>query len=201
MITKLKHRIPGSLMSIIFRRKQYKERAVSCYEALVCQARHPWFYDILAVPDTLDGRFEMICLHVALLLHRLRDVPLTDPAFSCVRDFGQSLYDRMFADFDASLREMAVSDLGVGKRVKDMVKAFHGRLNAYGDGLEGRQDLAEALGRNVYGTVAGASPHAKTLAEYSLGFRRHLDAIANQALVQGEYGKFPEPCLVYVSAA
>src|SRR4051795_13607666 len=118
------------------------------YRRIVEQARQPGFFLYCGVPDTLDGRFELICLHAFLYLHRLKeDRPQATP-------FCQSFFDRMFADFDRSLREMGVGDLSVGKHVKRMVRAFYGRILSYEAGLAGDDSaLAAALARNVFGTV------------------------------------------------
>ncbi len=119
------------------------------------QARAPVFYARHGVPDTLDGRFEMIALHVFLVLHRVKGAPEG-------QRFGQVLYDVMFADMDRALREMGTGDLSVGKQVKRMASGLAGRITTYQAGLEGTADLAEALRRNLYGTVA--EPAAADLA-------------------------------------
>lgn len=118
------------------------------YEAAVAQARREEFYLSLAVPDTVDGRFDLVALHVFLLLHRLGREGR--PA----KRLAQALFDLMFADMEANLREMGVSDLAVGGRVKTMAKAFYGRIAAYEPGLEAARNdpavLRDALARNLY---------------------------------------------------
>jgi cytochrome b pre-mRNA-processing protein 3 len=128
----------------------------------VAQARLPGFYRDFGVPDTLDGRFDMIVLHAFLALHRLkRDGQAQGPV-------GQALFDLMFADMDASLREIGVGDLSVGKKVKRMATGFYGRVAAYDEGLASTGDTAleEALGRNLYGTVKPAPAHVAAMARY-----------------------------------
>ncbi len=130
--------------------------ADNLYAAIVAAARQPFFYAELEVPDTIDGRFDMIVLHEFLVLDRLKkEAP----------ELCQKITDLFFDDMDRSLREMGVGDLSVGKKVRKMAEAFHGRLNAYASGLEqGDQTLIEALQRNVYGGKAGAL--AKRLARW-----------------------------------
>src|SRR5260370_6969849 len=95
------------------------------YRRVVEQARQPIFFTDYGVPDTLDGRFELICLHAFLYLHRLKGEP--PPAtWLC-----QSFFDEMFADFDRALREMGTGDLSVRKHVKRTARAFYGRIRAY----------------------------------------------------------------------
>src|SRR5262249_18572993 len=128
-----------------------KDTIERLYGAVVAQARRPAFYLRFGVPDTLDGRFDMIALHVFLVMRRLKAEGEEGRALS------QALANRFFADLDRSLREMGVGDLGVGRRVKVMAKAFYGRIAAYEAGLNsGDTALGEALKRNLYGTVSAS---------------------------------------------
>lgn len=122
-----------------------KAAAAALYAAAVQKARDPGFYRDLAVPDTVDGRFDMIVIHAMLIMRRLREVPAQ------LHTTGQHLFDLMFTDMDRSLRELGVGDMSVGKHVKKMAKAFYGRAAAYEGGLDGAPEaLAQALRENVY---------------------------------------------------
>jgi len=123
------------------------------YAKAVGQARLPVFYAEREVPDTVDGRFDLLVLHVFLLLHRLGAEGRE------TKSLAQGLFDLMFADMDRSLREMGVSDMAVGKRVKEMARAFYGRVDAYEPALQDRARLEDALARNLYrgGEVTPAS--------------------------------------------
>lgn len=135
------------------RQKQVRDAAEAAYARVVDQARQPAFFTCCGVPDTLDGRFEMICLHAFLLLHRLKSE--RPPA----NRLSQRLFDTMFADLDRSLREIGTGDLSVGRQIKRMAQGFYGRIRAYQDGVDGDDGLLEAaLIRNLYGTVAAPSP-------------------------------------------
>lgn len=128
----------------------------------------------------------MIVLHAVLVFRRLRAEPAAAAA-------AQALFDRMFVDFDESLREMGVSDLRVGKQVKAMAKALYGRIVAYGDALDrgDRAALAEALRRNVYRHVIPAGQSVDRLADY---MRREADRLADAettALTTGSVGFLP----------
>jgi cytochrome b pre-mRNA-processing protein 3 len=137
--------------------------------AIVTQARQPAFYTALGVPDTLDGRFELIALHGFLVMHRLK----ADPAGTeLARDLAETIFD----DLDASLREMGAGDLGVGRRVKKMGEAFYGRIAAYDAGLADGGDLRDALRRNLYGTV---QPAAETLAAAEIYVRNCFNILKN----------------------
>ncbi|MBK1662357.1 ubiquinol-cytochrome C chaperone family protein, partial [Paracraurococcus ruber] len=133
----------------LFRRKPHERAGFELYGAAVAAARDPWFYGALGVPDRLDGRFDLIGLHVALLIQRIRTDP--DPRGA---PLAQAVFDAMFADMDINLREMGVSDLTVGKRVRNMWEAFHGRAQAYEAAIAAadRDAMAAALQRNVWRT-------------------------------------------------
>lgn len=125
------------------------------YIALVAAARNPFFFTDLKVPDTLDGRFDLIVLHLFLLQHRI--VMGESPGHAATQAeqeaFCQFLGEAFVNDLDANLREMGVADTGVGKRIKVMGKSYHGRLQAYTAALENDETLRHALARNLYGTV------------------------------------------------
>lgn len=111
------------------------------YHRCVAQAREPYFYQALGVPDTIDGRFDLLLLHVYLAMRELADM-----------EAKQALFDLMFADMDESLREMGVGDMGIGKRMKPMIGAFYGRAQAYEKALmESDEALSHVLARNLYG--------------------------------------------------
>lgn len=148
-------KVHGSVAGLLglksLRRQTPHERAARClYAAAVAAARNPWFYQELGVPDTLDGRFDLVALHVFLLVHRLQDEGEQGLALA------QAVFDAMFSDMDGNLREIGVSDLSVGRRMRAMWEAFHGRSKAYATALRttDRESLEAALARNVWrGTV------------------------------------------------
>ncbi len=145
--------------------KRYERAGYMLYGAAVAAARQPEFYSVLGVPDTLDGRFDLVGLHVYLVIRRLTALPQPGPKLA------QAVFDAMFTDMDVNLREMGVSDLSVGRKVKEMWEAFHGRASAYQAPLAaGDADaLAEALVRNVWrgeapaGAAAALARHALTI--------------------------------------
>jgi len=169
-------------------RNPTREAADIAYRHVVEQARRPVFFGAYGVPDTLDGRFELICLHAFLYLHRLK---AERPQAS---RFSQSLFDRMFADFDRSLREIGVGDLSVGKHVKRMARAFYGRILSYEAGLAGDDSvLAAALSRNLFGTVRAQAYNAAAMASYVRRTVSHLHQQPARALLEGQVS-FEPPC-------
>jgi len=158
-----------------------RRAAEALYRAVVAQAREPVFYAEGGVADTLDGRFDMIVLHLWIVLRSLERRPETKPLQRCLQEVA-------VADFDTSLREIGVGDLGVGRRVREMARAQAGRFRAYDAAIEEEDDTAleEALMRNVW---RGRPPDAQNpgaLASYVRRQHLCLDAQDPAALARGE---------------
>lgn len=137
--------------------------AHALYIALVAQARQPFFYETLEVPDSVDGRFDMILLHVFLYTRRLRTEEARD-----AHTLATAITDVFFDDMDRNLREMGVGDLSVGKKIKKMADALNGRFVAYEKAMEDKESLVFALTRNVYGTVKPQETNVAALADYCM---------------------------------
>jgi cytochrome b pre-mRNA-processing protein 3 len=171
----------------LFARRPHERSGFALYGAAVAQARRPVFFEALGVPDTLDGRFDLVALQAGLLVCRIaRDA---DPR---AKGLAQAVFDAMFADMDVNLREMGVGDLAVGKRVKRMWEAFHGRAQSYEAALRAgdRQALEEALARNIWRGAAPAGA-AGRLAAIVIDADAALAAVPFAELVAGRVG-FPE---------
>ena len=177
----------------LFRRKPLERPGFLLYSAAVAAARDPWFFEgAVGAPDTLDGRFDLVGLHVGLLIRRLhRDV---DP---CGAEAAQAVFDAMFADMDMNLREMGVGDISLAKRVKRMWEAFHGRAQAYEAALDAadRPALEAALARNVWraGPDSPRPAGAPALAVQAERVAAALQAQPLSALLRGEVSFPPTP--------
>lgn len=163
------------LFGRLFGRSHETRAAADLYARIVAQARRPEFYGALGVPDTLDGRFDMVALHLFLVMHRLKRQGAAADARS------HRLFEVVTADFERSLREMGVGDQGIARRVTAMVGGARGRLTAY-DAAIAQDDraLEVALDNNVYGTVAEPDPRA--LAALAGYVRRSVAGLAAQPL-------------------
>ena len=179
------------------RQDQGEGVALDLYVAAVAQARRPLFYVEYGVPDTVDGRFDLIILHVYLFLRQLNQLALTDGGSAesvQAAQRAQLLFDVMFSDMDRSLREMGVSDISIGKRVKHMVKAFYGRAVAYDEGLTGPDTvLRNALERNLFGTVQPSQNQLAAMAEYLRYQADNLAKASDQDILAGKL-KFATWC-------
>ena len=167
-------------------RAAHERAGYELYGAAVAAAREPCLYTELGVPDTLDGRFDLVGLHVFLLIRRLTLLPPPGDALA------QAVFDAMFADMDVNLREMGVGDLSVGKRVKAMWEALHGRAVAYQRAMDADDPvaLAAALARNVW---RGAPPPGAEhrLARLVQAQAAHLAGQTLAALAAGRAGFLP----------
>jgi cytochrome b pre-mRNA-processing protein 3 len=169
------------ILKRLFAAKTDPSRAL--YDGIVAAARQERFYADWGVPDTVDGRFDMIALHLYLVLDRLKG---RDGAAGSL---GQALTDAFFLDMDRSLREMGVGDLAVGKKVRKMAEAFYGRVTAYDAAVKaGEAALQAALARNVY---AGAdASQAPKLAAWAAAVRASLAGQSDTDLAAGTV-RFP----------
>jgi cytochrome b pre-mRNA-processing protein 3 len=172
------------MLSLLFRGLARNPTIEAVYGMIVAQARSPTFYRSYGVPDTVGGRFDMIVLHLVLVLRWWR------AAAPNVRPLGQQIFDRFCRDMDHNFREMGVGDLAVPKEMRRVAEAFYGRAGAYEAALDGgdRGALETALARNVFG-VAEPPLGARRLASYMEEATRRL-AAQNPG---GAAIEFPDP--------
>ena len=179
----------GRLAGFLHGRAKHERAAFQLYGAAVAAARAPFLYDPLGVPDTLDGRFDAIALHVYLVVRRLNTEPEPGPALA------QAVFDAMFLDMDINLREMGVGDLSVGKRNRAMWEAFHGRSAAYATAWDDASALGSAIARNVWRGADGPSGSAAALGRLAHAQAAYLAQQELQALLRGEIRFLPRPRL------
>jgi len=182
--------MPIPFLKSLLRRDPYRPVASRLYAALAPQARHPAFYGpAYAVPDTLEGRFDLLVLHAFLVMERLQDEENG-------KAINQSLFDEMFRHLDQALRQIGVQDLGVGRRIKIMAEAFNGRTTAYRAALAGQgEPLAEAIRRNIYGGEASGQSGADRLAVYCMSVLTGFRGQSTGSIVAGKLG-FPDPATI-----
>jgi cytochrome b pre-mRNA-processing protein 3 len=163
------------------RRRRHERVGFELYGQIVAAARMPFLYRDLGVPDTLDGRFDLVGLHAFLVIRRLSSLPPPGP------DVAQAVFDAMFSDMDINLREMGVSDLTVGKRVKVMWEAFHGRASVYAAAIADSDGaaLAEALARNVWRGQVADIESPRRLAALVRQHAAMLEALPAETLLAG----------------
>src|SRR5882757_5755440 len=170
-----------------FRKPRIQSRGTieAIYGMIVTQAREPLFYRDLGVPDTVNGRFDLLVLHLWMVLRRLKSIEGSGAELS------QMLFDRFCDDMDGNLREMGVGDLTVPKRMQAFGEAFYGRVAAYDLALsEGAEPLAQALCKNILN--GGQIENARRLEAYAASVIADLDAQDDLSMLAASW-KFPMP--------
>ena len=163
----------------LFRKPNGPSAVDEAYRSIVAQSRQVRFYADWGVPDTVTGRFDMISLHLALMLKRLK-------GDATGRPFGQQLVDRFFRDMDESIRELGVTDLGVPGRIKKMGKAFYGLAEALDAPLDNGDvpAVTAVLVKNIYEDAAASG--AAELAAYLIAESQRLAATPTATLIHAE---------------
>jgi len=177
--------------------------AQALYRAAVIEGRRELYYidwpEKARIPDTVDGRFDMISLMAVLLNRRIGLVEHGQGKGDVAKraqDLAQELFDVMFADMDTNLRELGVSDEGMKHKIKPMASAHLGRVKAYTDCLfeadpaQRLQGLAEAFDRNIYRAVSDADP--MPLAKRALDLVDRLAEVSDADILAGRF-VFPDP--------
>lgn len=158
-------------------------RIAALYADAVRAARAPVLYQRYGVPDTMDGRFDMVVFHIAPIVDRLRDDT------GAINPSGQALFDTFITDMEGNLRSIGVGDLSVPKKMQKIGESFYGRFNAYRRVLDDPEALRAAFARNVLDDGARAdSPEADALARYYLAI--HAAAQAGDPIA---HFTFPDP--------
>ena len=170
---------------LLGKRPRLETAAQSAFESISEAARRPEFYERGFVPDTFDGRFELITLHAALYMRRAR------ASGEDGKDLAQAIFDRLFKSFDYALRESGTGDLSVGKKIRKLGEAFYGRARAYDDALDLKDqgEMSAALLRNGLATNARALP----MAEHVFASVAALDALSDDQLLRGTADWAPPP--------
>lgn len=172
----------------LFASRPEKKTAETLYRAIVDAARQPALYGDDAVADTLEGRFELVVLHTALVMLELRRSP-----DSQAKAVSQALFDIMFDDFDAAMRELGVGDSAVGKKIRFMAEGFYGRAQALEAALEAGdegRELQQVLARNLLG-LEDPDPRAERLALYVNSAAQALGEQGGEAIAAGARPAFP----------
>lgn len=154
--------------------RKAKNAAAALYAAVVASGREPNWYVAGAVPDTVDGRFDMIASVLAIVMLRLEAEPTQAAGEASAR-----LVECFVEDMDGQLRQFGVGDVVVGKRMGKMMGMVGGRLGAYRDGLAGEASFEEALQRNLY---RGEDPGAAALAHSANRLRKLHEGLARVEL-------------------
>lgn len=150
---------------------------IPLYRSIVAEARQPAWYAEMGVPDTLDGRFDMIAAVLSLALMRI------EAAGDTGRGAGARLTEVFIDDMDGQLREIGVGDVIVGKHIGNMVAAMGGRLSAYREAMGDREALSAALARNLWRGSPEGDAKPGLVAERLQAIAAKLDATGLERLL------------------
>lgn len=160
------------MFGLLKSKKTYQQPVRDVYAQILQQVRQPRYYDEYSVPDTFDGRFDLMVVFIFLVLQRM----IGEGRQEAVA-FNQKLFDVCFADMDQTLREMGIGDMGIPKHMRKMMKAFNGRTHAYEAALADG-DFAQALRKNLY----GGSGDEKKIAKMAAKALEMLDFLKSQEM-------------------
>ena len=167
------------LLKSMFGDKEAKAQAEILYQRIVSAARHPHWYVAGGVPDTIDGRFDMIAALLALVMLRLEADG--GPSRSAVAALAECFVD----DMEGSLRQIGIGDLVVGKHVGRMMSALGGRLGAFRDALGEGDDLTAPILRNIFHETRPSDEALHHVVARLGRFRGRLEAVPAAALAAG----------------
>ncbi|MCI5049264.1 MAG: hypothetical protein MRY32_02905 [Rickettsiales bacterium] len=158
-----------------------KEASHRLYITLVAQARQPFFYTDLEVEDSLDGRFDMILLHLFLLSHRLKDAKSEEADL-----ISRTVLETFISDMDRSLRELGVGDTGIARRMKKMGEALNGRLTVYADAIDSQENIKQAIKHNLFREKEVSDKTLNAFADYTNHCIAHLSEQSMDIILMGE---------------
>ncbi len=169
-------------------RRARKEIAFRLYTQISEKSRQPVFYTDMGVPDTIDGRFDMLLIELFLLIHRFKKEFRGAHEKEAIK-INQAVFDLTFIDMDQNLRQIGIGDSGVPRHIKNMAKAFYGRATVYQNGIEqkdNKQILIDALTRNLYAHNKDKDKialYADKMADYMIEQDKVLEKIPFETLI------------------
>lgn len=175
------------ILNLLRRKSRLNEViTLSVYDKIVAAARQKHFYAEFLVLDTPIGRYEMLSLHVFLVMHRLKSED------AALKGLAQDIAEEFFKDVDHSLRELGIGDPGIPKRMKKLARMYYGRVISYEHALakDDADELAAALARNIRPDLAEEGKvwdHAHALAAYVIQVRDHLRDQPDRCLLDGSF--------------
>jgi len=152
------------MLKALRRARNTKAAAARLYSAVSAQARNPAFFTSLGVPDTMDSRFDLLCLHAWLVLEKL----------GTRRSLAQAFVDGIFIGFDEALRQTGTGDIGMNRPLKTIASAFYGRLAAYRSAST-LDALTEAVRRNLFRGAEDRMVQSRAVAAYAVDTLSGLD--------------------------
>ncbi len=173
------------MFGFLSKKKKIDNAANELFVKVINHTRIPVFYEKFSVEDSLDGRFDLMTIHMALIIETLDNYQQMDDAIMVRR----RLQEIMFDNLDLTLREIGVGDLGVGKKIKVMAEAFFGRMTTYQDLFKNYDidQMSMALKRNLYRGKVGQETVAENMAIYIYSQNKHLSSLGAEDVMAGKF--------------
>ncbi len=174
------------MFSILKKKKPFEQEAKELYAQCLETVRQPFFYTKYDIEDTMDARFDLLLLHVYIIIeYNLLRCP------DIASELNQAVFDVLFADMDQTLREIGIGDTGLPKRMKKMMLGFNGRMHSYRlafaniDENDSNDELLQAIAKNIY---QRQDIHQNTInfTNYAREQRSHVMAIHSGSLNDAE---------------
>ncbi|MCP5382185.1 MAG: hypothetical protein H6912_07420 [Kordiimonadaceae bacterium] len=172
------------MFGFLFKEKRLNDSGQFLFLSIIEQSRLPFFYTDMEIADSIDGRFDVLVLHMAIVLDELDKYSEEVPEVMKLRRILQEI---MFDNLDLTLREIGVGDLGVGKKIKIMAEAFYGRVKTYQElfSSENVEEMSEAIKRNVYRGCDVDKKILKYLSTYIFKIRRDVSDQPIKEIMKG----------------
>ena len=165
----------------LFAREQPNRAMAPLYDAIVAEARRPHWYTDGRVPDTIDGRFDMVCMVLSLVMVRLEEESTAGQEIAWLTEL-------FISDMEGQLRQIGIGDMVVGKHVGRLMGALGGRLGAYRDMVGGAKEPRAAFVPNLY---RGEEPSEDALAhveDAARALHERLERTDAAAILAGDIG-------------
>jgi len=178
------------MFDFLFKNKRLGNSAHKLFLSIINQSRVSTFYSEYDVEDILDGRFDLLVLHMAFVLDKLDQHKDSEGG----QQIRQNLQEIMFDNLDLTLREIGVGDLGVGKKIKIMAEAFYGRMSVYKQlfSIFDLKKMSKALHRNLYREKTINHEKLIQMSHYVYDQKHHINEQSIENVISGKID-FIEP--------
>ena len=168
---------------MFFKKKKYETVINDIYQKIVKFSRNKIFYTKYKVPDTIDGRFDMLVLITILVVFRL----------SKIKDEGvelsQKIFDTIFKDLDYSLRELGAGDVSVANNMKKLISSYMGRQKIYINAFENndQNSLSLAFKNNIFRNNDQEQNLTILLSKTIFKINKKLESIEDNKMLSGDF--------------
>ena len=168
---------------MFFKKNKYETVSNNIYQKIVNISRNKIFYTKYNVPDTIDGRFDMLILITIIVVYRLSKITNGGVELS------QDIFDVVFKDLDYSLRELGAGDVSVANNMKKLISSYMGRQKIYVEAFknEDEKSLAYAFKNNIFRNKDQNKNLILSLSKNIFRINKKLDLIEDKKMLNGDF--------------